>query len=106
MPAVVIRQRKTLRRKDGTFLYFEDNAGVIVNNKVSLYKNMSTARKKHCPYVLLFLNFIFTIQCQMGRKLIVMVPCLLTYCDIAIAGSLLTIPVKNFQYDCNYWIRN
>ena len=36
MPAVVIRQRKTLRRKDGTFLYFEDNAGVIVNNKVRL----------------------------------------------------------------------
>ena len=34
MPAVVIRQRKTIRRKDGTFLYFEDNAGVIVNNKV------------------------------------------------------------------------
>merc|ERR1712203_369535 len=33
MPAVVIRQRKTFRRKDGTFLYFEDNAGVIVNNK-------------------------------------------------------------------------
>merc|ERR1711971_814214 len=29
MPAVVIRQRKTFRRKDGTFLYFEDNAGVI-----------------------------------------------------------------------------
>ena len=36
MPAVVIRQRKTLRRKDGTFLYFEDNAGVIVNNKVRI----------------------------------------------------------------------
>merc|ERR1712117_333419 len=35
MPAVVIRQRKTFRREDGTFLYFEDNAGVIVNNKVS-----------------------------------------------------------------------
>ena len=34
MPAVVIRQRKTFRRKDGQFLYFEDNAGVIVNNKV------------------------------------------------------------------------
>jgi len=33
MPAVVIRQRKTFRRKDGTFLYFEDSAGVIVNNK-------------------------------------------------------------------------
>lgn len=33
MPAVVIRQRKPYRRKDGTFLYFEDNAGVIVNAK-------------------------------------------------------------------------
>merc|ERR1711978_596763 len=33
MPAVIIRQRKTFRRKDGLFIYFEDNAGVIVNNK-------------------------------------------------------------------------
>ena len=33
MPAVVIRQRKPWRRKDGVFLYFEDNAGVIVNPK-------------------------------------------------------------------------
>merc|ERR1712179_829794 len=33
MPAAVIRQRKTFRRKDGVFIYFEDNAGVIVNNK-------------------------------------------------------------------------
>ena len=33
MPAVVIRQRKPWRRKDGTFIYFEDNAGVIVNPK-------------------------------------------------------------------------
>ncbi|CAI5723387.1 unnamed protein product [Hyaloperonospora brassicae] len=33
MPAVVIRQRKSWRRKDGVFLYFEDNAGVIVNPK-------------------------------------------------------------------------
>ena len=32
-PAVVIRQRKSFRRKDGTYVYFEDNAGVIVNNK-------------------------------------------------------------------------
>ena len=36
MPAVVVRQRKTFRRKDGTFIYFEDNAGVIVNNKGEL----------------------------------------------------------------------
>eukprot|EP00158_Paraphelidium_tribonemae_P001759 Partr_v1_DN24775_c0_g1_i1_m37466 putative ribosomal protein len=33
MPAVVVRQRKQWRRKDGVFLYFEDNAGVIVNPK-------------------------------------------------------------------------
>ena len=33
MPAVVIRQRKPYRRKDGIFVYFEDNAGVIVNVK-------------------------------------------------------------------------
>merc|ERR1712194_528573 len=33
MPGVVVRQRKAIRRKDGLVLYFEDNAGVIVNNK-------------------------------------------------------------------------
>merc|ERR1712110_385660 len=33
MPAIVVRQRKPWRRKDGTFIYFEDNAGVIVNAK-------------------------------------------------------------------------
>eukprot|EP00756_Hemistasia_phaeocysticola_P021847 Hpha_TRINITY_DN15798_c2_g2::TRINITY_DN15798_c2_g2_i1::g.40453::m.40453/K02894/RP-L23e, RPL23; large subunit ribosomal protein L23e len=33
LQAVVIRQRKHYRRKDGTFIYFEDNAGVIVNPK-------------------------------------------------------------------------
>eukprot|EP00178_Gracilaria_changii_P016735 TRINITY_DN4805_c1_g1_i1.p1 TRINITY_DN4805_c1_g1~~TRINITY_DN4805_c1_g1_i1.p1 ORF type:complete len:141 (-),score=23.53 TRINITY_DN4805_c1_g1_i1:36-458(-) len=33
MPGVCVRQRKPWRRKDGTFLYFEDNAGVIVNVK-------------------------------------------------------------------------
>eukprot|EP00343_Euplotes_focardii_P008996 CAMPEP_0205823316 /NCGR_PEP_ID=MMETSP0206-20130828/15980_1 /ASSEMBLY_ACC=CAM_ASM_000279 /TAXON_ID=36767 /ORGANISM="Euplotes focardii, Strain TN1" /LENGTH=140 /DNA_ID=CAMNT_0053120357 /DNA_START=26 /DNA_END=448 /DNA_ORIENTATION=+ len=33
MEAVVIRQRKSWRRKNGTFIYFEDNAGVIANPK-------------------------------------------------------------------------
>lgn len=33
MPAVIVRQRKPIRRKDGVFIYFEDNAGVIVNVK-------------------------------------------------------------------------
>merc|ERR1711915_906975 len=31
MPAVIIRQRKPFRRRNGVFIYFEDNAGVIVN---------------------------------------------------------------------------
>jgi len=31
--AVIVRQRKAFRRHDGIFIYFEDNAGVIVNNK-------------------------------------------------------------------------
>jgi large subunit ribosomal protein L23e len=35
MPAVVVRQRKAWRRRDGVFLYFEDNAGVIVNVSLS-----------------------------------------------------------------------
>merc|ERR1712023_424275 len=33
MPAVIIRQRKAWRRREGLFIYFEDNAGVIVNPK-------------------------------------------------------------------------
>jgi len=33
MPAVVVRQSKPWRRADGVYLYFEDNAGVIVNPK-------------------------------------------------------------------------
>lgn len=33
MPSIVVRQRKAWRRRDGVFLYFEDNAGVICNPK-------------------------------------------------------------------------
>ena len=36
MPAICVRQRKAIRRKDGMILYFEDNAGVIVNPKGEL----------------------------------------------------------------------
>mmetsp|Transcript_39790 Transcript_39790/g.98491 ORF Transcript_39790/g.98491 Transcript_39790/m.98491 type:complete len:141 (-) Transcript_39790:146-568(-) len=35
-PAIVVRQRKPFRRKDGLVIYFEDNAGVIVNPKGEL----------------------------------------------------------------------
>lgn len=33
LQAIVVRQSKPWRRKDGIYLYFEDNAGVIVNPK-------------------------------------------------------------------------
>jgi len=33
MPGVIVRQRRAFRRKEGVFIHFEDNAGVIVNNK-------------------------------------------------------------------------
>merc|ERR1711994_403320 len=33
LQAVIIRQKKAYRRKDGYFIHFEDNAGVIVNQK-------------------------------------------------------------------------
>ena len=33
MSVVVICQRKSRHRKEGIFIYFEDNAGVIVNVK-------------------------------------------------------------------------
>ncbi len=33
MPAVIVRQRKSFRRREGYRIYFEDNAGVIVNTK-------------------------------------------------------------------------
>jgi large subunit ribosomal protein L23e len=33
MPAVIVRQRKAWKRPDGYFIMFEDNAGVIVNNR-------------------------------------------------------------------------
>merc|ERR1712153_108594 len=33
LQAVIIRQRKAFRRREGYFIYFEDNAAVIVNPK-------------------------------------------------------------------------
>ena len=42
MPAVVIRQCKAWRRRDSVFLYFEDNAGVIVNPKGEMKGSAAT----------------------------------------------------------------
>jgi large subunit ribosomal protein L23e len=36
LTAIIIRQKKSWRRKDGTFISFEDNAGVIANPKGEL----------------------------------------------------------------------
>merc|ERR1712206_2718 len=33
LQAVIVRQRKPYRRREGYFIYFEDNAAVIINNK-------------------------------------------------------------------------
>ena len=45
MQAVVVRQRKPFRRKDGVFIYFEDNAGVIVNNKGEMKGSAITGKE-------------------------------------------------------------
>ena len=49
MPAVVVRQRKPWRRKDGVFIYFEDNAGVIVNPKGEMKGARSPAAQMPPP---------------------------------------------------------
>ena len=55
-PAVVVRQRKPYRRKDGVFIYFEDNAGVIVNNKGEMKGKSSTSR------ILFITLFLFSFK--------------------------------------------
>ena len=77
MPAVVIRQRKAFRRKDGVFIYFEDNAGVIINIKGEM-KGASGYVYWCCVF---FLSCVFVL-CR-DRLLLV---CFL-------AGSAITGPV-------------
>merc|ERR1719272_633381 len=49
MPAVIVRQRKSIRRREGHFLYFEDNAAVIVNNKGEMKgQNITGPVAKEC----------------------------------------------------------
>ena len=64
MPAVVVRQRKSWRRKDGVFLYFEDNAGVIVNPKGEMKGSAITgpvAKECVCLNVALFYEHSVTL---------------------------------------------
>jgi ribosomal protein L14 len=59
---VVIRQRKIYRRKDGTFIYFEDNAGVIVNNKGEMKGSAITGPvAKECADVSVFYSLSHSI---------------------------------------------
>merc|ERR1712072_974198 len=49
MPAVIVRQKKNIRRREGYFLYFEDNAGVIVNVKGEMKgQNITGPVAKEC----------------------------------------------------------
>ena len=58
MQVVVVRQRKAWRRRDGVFLYFEDNAGVIVNPKGEMKGSAITGPvAKECVRFLFFLNW-------------------------------------------------
>ena len=51
LTGVVVRQRKAIRRKNGVFINFEDNAGVIVNPKGEM-KGPCSLRSRCCidPY--------------------------------------------------------
>ena len=67
MPAVVVRQRKSWRRKDGVFLYFEDNAGVIVNPKGEMKGSAITGPvAKECVSLgaLCFREHLTTLLCR------------------------------------------
>lgn len=50
MPAVVVRQSKPWRRKDGVYLYFEDNAGVVSLRRGSFFG----ATRRHCAIAAAF----------------------------------------------------
>ena len=41
MPAVVVRQSKPWRRKDGVYLYFEDNAGVVSTHTTTIQDSLA-----------------------------------------------------------------
>ena len=71
MPAVVIRQRKAIRRKDGVFLYFEDNAGVIVNNKGEMKGNWQIFQ---CLESITFLSFALNSTFCQSLNTIMYVP--------------------------------
>ena len=77
-PAVVIRQRKPWRRKEGTYIYFEDNAGVIVNPKGEM-KGESCCANTSLPDARYFSVLLFLTNALVST--------------LHIAGSAITGPV-------------
>lgn len=68
MPVVVVRQRKAWRRRDGVFLYFEDNAGVIVNPKGEMKGSAITGPvAKECVRLFLFYNWSYILTAGFRR---------------------------------------
>ncbi len=63
MPAVIVRQRKPYRRKDGTILYFEGNLASYTKLKVfqyDVYNCFWTSRLLNC-ITILFLLYVFLV---------------------------------------------
>ncbi|PPD85033.1 hypothetical protein GOBAR_DD18022 [Gossypium barbadense] len=65
LPAVIVRQRKPWRRKDGVYMYFEDNAGVIVNPKGEMKRLMD---KGMCPILMVGRNIGSAITGPIGKE--------------------------------------
>ena len=87
--AVVVRQRKAWRRKNGHYLYFEDNAGVIVNPKVCCSSVVWVLASSVCVFVCFF--YLCLPRLSIGAVL--SHPWLLFYLQGEMKGSAITGPV-------------
>lgn len=63
MPGVVVRQRKTFRRKDGIFLYFEDNAGESLDEGLHA-RTRGLGRRSDCSDRILDFVLIRGLACH------------------------------------------
>ena len=58
--AVIVRTRKELRREDGSYIKFDDNAGVIINNRIEklslLEKNLLHYFLREITEIIIFCN--------------------------------------------------
>ena len=92
-PAVVIRQRKPWRRKEGTYIYFEDNAGVIVNPKGEM-KGMCRLVYALCyRLVVLYFCTVSAVICAVGMARLQSALACSNWARFSPAGSAITGPV-------------